>query len=141
VLLGAGSWFLELKFIKPYQMKSYRELEVYKLSKDLAIRIHKMTLTLPKFELYEEASQIRRSSKSVTSAIVEGYGRRIYKGDFLRLITIGITECDETILHLEFLYETNSLTNKEVYEEFYNEYIKLSKMMNRFIQWIENNLK
>jgi len=122
-------------------MKSYRELEIYKLSKNLAIQIHKMSLTLPKFELYEEGSQIRRSSKGITSAIVEGYGRRFYKGDFIRYLTIGISECDETILHLEFLFETNSLTNKDLYEELCNEYTKLSKMMNRFIQWVENNLK
>ncbi|MBS1933775.1 MAG: four helix bundle protein [Bacteroidetes bacterium] len=122
-------------------MKSYRDLEVYKLSKNLAIRIHKMTLALPKFEMYEEASQVRRSSKAVTSAIVEGYGRRAYKGDFMRYLTIGITECDETILHLEFLSETNSLTDKKLFEEFYAEYTSLSKMLNRFIQWIENNLK
>ena len=57
-------------------MKSYRELDVYKESKQLAIEIHKMALTLPKFELYEEGSQIRRSSKAITSAIVEGYGRK-----------------------------------------------------------------
>lgn len=44
-------------------MKSFRELEVYQNSKELAIRIHKMTLLLPKFEMYEEASQRRRSSK------------------------------------------------------------------------------
>jgi hypothetical protein len=39
-------------------MKSYRELEIYKESKRLAIEIHKMTMSLPKFELYEEGSQI-----------------------------------------------------------------------------------
>ncbi len=60
-------------------MKSYRDLEIYQESKRLAIEVHKLSLTLPKFELYEEGSQIRRSSKSVTSSIVEGYGRRLYK--------------------------------------------------------------
>ena len=42
-------------------MKSYKDLEIYKLSYELAIKIHKMSLELPKFELYEEGSQIRRS--------------------------------------------------------------------------------
>ena len=140
-MLDAGYWLPELNFIKLYQMKSYRDLEVYKLSKNLAIRIHKMALALPKFEMYEEGSQIRRSSKAVTSAIVEGYGRRNYKGDFIRYISLGISECDETILHLEFLFETNSLTDKLLYDELYSEYTSLSKMMNRFVQWIENNLK
>ena len=53
-------------------MKSYRDLQVYKISQGLAIKIHAMTLTLPKFEMYEEGSQVRRSSKAVTGAILEG---------------------------------------------------------------------
>ncbi len=57
-------------------MSGYRDLEIYKESKRLALEVHKISLTLPKFELYEEGSQIRRSSKAVTSLIVEGYGRR-----------------------------------------------------------------
>ena len=64
-------------------MKSYRDLEVYKISQEMAVKIHAMSLTLPAFELYEEGSQIRRSSKAVTSAIVEGYGRRNYKKDLV----------------------------------------------------------
>ena len=53
-------------------MKSYKDLEIYKGSKRLAIEIHKVSLSLPKFELYEEGGQIRRSSKAAASAIVEG---------------------------------------------------------------------
>ena len=52
-------------------MKSYRDLEIYNLSYDLAVKVHKMSLKLPKYELYEEGSQIRRSSKGITSCIVE----------------------------------------------------------------------
>ncbi|MGZ8540378.1 MAG: four helix bundle protein [Chitinophagaceae bacterium] len=77
-------------------MKSYRDLEVYKESKRLAIEIHKLSLTLPKFELYEEGGQIRRSSKSVTSMIVEGYGRRKYKADFIKYLVYSQAGCDET---------------------------------------------
>ncbi len=120
-------------------MKSYRELEVYKISKSLAIRIHRMSLALPKFELYEEGSQIRRSSKAVTSAIVEGYGRRNYKPEFLRYLTFALTECDETILHLEFLFETESLKNESTYKELFEEYQQLSKRLNAFMQWVDKN--
>jgi len=120
-------------------MKSYRDLEVYKLSKSLAIRIHNLTMKLPKFEMYEEGSQIRRSSKAIASAIVEGYGRRVYKQEFIRYLVFAITECDETILHLEFLFETESLKDKEEYDYLYSEYDKLSKMINGFSQWVEKN--
>ncbi len=120
-------------------MKSYKELEVYKSSKSLAINVHKITLALPKFELYEEGSQIRRSSKAVTSAIVEGYGRRNYKADFLRYLTFALTECDETILHLEFLYETESLKDEQLFKTLSHEYQQLSKQLNAFMKWVDKN--
>jgi hypothetical protein len=49
------------------------------------------------------------------------------------------TECDETILHLDFLFETDSFKNIEAYNQLKNEYAMLNKRMNTFIQWVENN--
>lgn len=57
-------------------MNSYRDLDIYRLAFDLAVRIHRESLRLPKFELYEQGSQIRRSSKSAKDQIAEGFGRR-----------------------------------------------------------------
>jgi four helix bundle protein len=121
-------------------MKSYRDLEIYKESKRLAVEIHSLSLTLPKFEMYEEGSQIRRSSKSVTSNIVEGYARRQYKADFIRHLIYAQAECDETIIHLDFLFETKSFDQEPVYEKLKNDYDFLSKRINKFIQWVEINL-
>ena len=55
---------------------SYKNLEIWQLARVQVIEIHKMTLTLPQFEMYEEGRQIRQSAKSVKSNIVKGYGRR-----------------------------------------------------------------
>ena len=120
-------------------MKSYRDLEVYQESKRLAIEIHKISMKLPKFELYEEGNQIRRSSKSVTSMIVEGYGRRRYKADFIKHLIYAQSECDETMVHLDFLFESESLTDKIKYEQLKSEYDSLSKRINKFTQWVEEN--
>ncbi len=50
---------------------NYKDLEIWKLAREIVIEIHKMSLNeLPKFEMYEVGSQIRRSSKSVKSNIV-----------------------------------------------------------------------
>ena len=77
---------------------SYRKLKIWQLARELVIDIHKMTLTqLPKFEMFEEGSQICKSSKSVKSTIVEGYGRRRYKQEFIRFLTYAIASNDETI--------------------------------------------
>lgn len=103
-------------------MKNYREMDIYVESRRLAIDVHKMSLKLPKFELYEEGSQVRRSSKSVTSQIVEGYSRRRYKADFVRYLVYSQSECDETIVHLDFLQQTGSAFDQEEVEKLKNEY-------------------
>ena len=87
-------------------MKSYRELDIYKESRKFAVEVQKMSLNLPKSELYEEDSQIGRSSKSVTALIVEGYGRKRYKAEFIKYLIYSQGECDETIVHLHFLFDT-----------------------------------
>jgi four helix bundle protein len=120
-------------------MKSYKDLDVYKESKRLAIEVHRLSISLPKFELYEEGSQIRRSSKAVTTAIVEGYGRRRYKADFIRFLIYSQSECDETILHLDFLYETEPFKNLSLYTQLKSDYEALSKRINSFIKWVEEN--
>jgi len=120
-------------------MKSYRDLEICKESKRLAIEPHKMSSALPKFELFEPRGQIRRSSKSATAMIVEGYGRRRYKFDFVKYLVYAQSESDETIVHLDFLFETDSLKNKVCYQKFHSDYNILSKEINKYIQWVEDN--
>jgi four helix bundle protein len=53
-------------------MKSYVDLDIFKIAWDLSLKIHHFSLKLPNYELYETGSQIRRSSKSITTNIVEG---------------------------------------------------------------------
>ena len=118
-------------------MKSYRDLEIYQESKRLAIEVHAMSLKLPKFELYEEGSQVRRSSKSVTSMIVEGYSRRRYKAEYIKYLIYSQSECDETMVHLDFLLETGSAINREEVNRLKNDYDSLSKRINKFTQWVE----
>ena len=119
---------------------SYRNLEIWQLARELSIEIHKMTLSqLPRFEMYEEGSQIRRSSKSVRSNIVEGYGRRKYKMDYVKHLTYSQASNDEAIDHLETLYETESLNNKELYLDLHQRLEILGKKLNKFISAIESS--
>lgn len=71
--------------------------------------------------------------------IVEGYGRKRYKADFIKYLVYSQAECDETILHLDFLYETESLKDSLTYQKLHDEYDVLSKRINKFIQWVESN--
>jgi len=117
--------------------KSYKDLEIYKLAHKLAVEIHHMTMEeLPKFERYEEGVQVRKSSKSVPTNIVEGFGRRRYKDAFIRFLIIVHASCNETIEHLEILYDTGSL-KKDRFDYLLNEYNLLGRKLNRFISSVK----
>ena len=113
----------------------YKKLEIWQIARKLVIDIHKMTLCkLPKFEMFEEGGQIRKSIKSVKSTIVEGYGRRRYKQEFIRFLIYAIASNDETTDHLETLFETESLTDQELYHDLSERLDKLGKKLNLFIK-------
>lgn len=116
---------------------NYKDLEIWQLSREVVIKLHKMSLELPKFEMFEEGNQIRRSSKSVKSNIVEGYGRRNYKNEYIRFITFALASNDETLDHLENLFETGSLTDKLFYNDIHNKIEILGKKINRFSQSVQ----
>jgi len=89
--------------------------------------------------MYEVGSQIRRSIKSVRSNIVEGYGRRRYKKDFIRFLTYAISSCDETRDHLEVLHETGSLTDEQTHATLARRLEELGKKLNNLITSVERN--
>ena len=114
--------------------QSYEDLVIYQLAKKLAVEIHQLTLTeLPKFEMYEEGSQIRRSSKSVGANIVEGFGRKKYRGEYVRFLTYSLASCDETKYHLDILHETSSFKG-DGYQYFKENYDELGRKIYNFRQ-------
>jgi len=116
-------------------MGNYKDLNIYKLAFDLAIETHHFSMELPKFEMYEQGSQIRRSSKGIKDTIVEGYGRRRYKADFIKFLVYAHSSCDETINHLETI---KSLYPNLDASNLLAKYDQLGRQLNKFIQYVEN---
>ena len=120
---------------------TYRNLEIWKMARSLAVDVHQMTLTrLPKIETYEEGSQIRRAIKSAKANIVEGYGRRRYRRDYVRFLVYAHASCDEAKDHLETLRETGSLSDDELYRDLHSRIEQLSKALNGFIVAVEREI-
>jgi four helix bundle protein len=115
------------------EKRGYKKLKIYELAHDLAIRVHRMSLDLPKFEMFEEGSQIRRSSKSTSTNIVEGYALRRYKQEYIHYLMRALGSGLETVEHLEFLLETDSLTDKPLGNKLLEKYEGLNSMLYRFI--------
>jgi four helix bundle protein len=116
---------------------SWENLEIWQLARDLSVDVHSMTLReLPKFEMMEVGSQIRRSAKSIRSNIVEGYGRRCYKADFIKFLVYAQASCDETRDHLNVLWETGSLRNEALYINLLDRAKILGRKINTFIEGV-----
>jgi four helix bundle protein len=119
-------------------MKSYKDLDIYNLAFEYGIEVHHLSLKLPQFELYEQGSQIRRSSKSIKDNIVEGYGRRRYKQDFIKFLVYAhasLLECMSQLEMIQQIYsdlKTNALLEK---------YDILGAKLFKFIKYVESEWK
>ena len=78
------------------------DLEVYQISVNAAMRIFEISKTFPKEETYSLTDQIRRSSRSVSSAIAEGWRRRKYLKAFVNKLNESESEAAETQVWLEY---------------------------------------
>jgi len=79
--------------------RGFEDLDCYKLALEVVVSVHAIAKNLPPEEKYDLISQMRRSSKSVTANLAEGYGRYHYL-DSLRCYAIARGELNETLAHL-----------------------------------------
>ena len=119
-------------------MKSYKDLEIYKTAFSLAEKVHKMSLKLSKYELYEQGSQIRRSSKSIKDNIVEGYGRRKYKADFVKFLIYAHASLLECISQLQMIEKLHDI---EETKELLVAYEHLGGQLYNFTKYVEKDWK
>jgi four helix bundle protein len=82
-------------------VKSFRDLEVYKLAREVSKEIFFLSKSFPKEETYSLTDQIRRSSRSVGAQIAEAWGKRRYEHHFISKLTDADSEQLETQHWLE----------------------------------------
>ena len=121
-------------------MKSYQDLEIYQIALGLFFETHSFSLKLPKYELYELGSQLRRSSDSINSNIVEGYGRRRYKNDFIKFLVYSHSsnlECKNHFIKIKRLYPEFEAQAAFLIDS----YDQLGIKIHNFIAYVEKNWK
>ncbi len=119
-------------------MKSYKDLEIYQLAFKLAVRIYHQSMKLPFPDRIETGGQIRRSSQTTKDTIVEGYGRRRYKADFLKYLVYSHASLLESISQSDFLEEIHPGTG---WAEISTELDSLGIKIFNFINYVEENWK
>lgn len=115
-------------------VKSFKDLEVYKLSREVSKEIFILTKAFPKEELYSLTDQIRRSSRSVGAQISEAWGKRRYEMHFISKLTDADAEQLETQHWLEVSKECNyigSETNNTLLHKCESIGRMIQKMINK----------
>ena len=118
------------------QSMSYQRLEVYQRAHRIAVALHAFSLKLPAYELYESGSQLRRASKSISANIVEGYGRRRYKADFIRFLTYAHASWDEAMEWVRYVQDCHKNLGPAA-ASFTTDLDELGRMLNRFLQSVK----
>jgi four helix bundle protein len=112
--------------------KSFGELEVHKLSRELAGEIFQISKSFPKEETYSLTDQIRRSSRSVGAQIAEAWAKRKYEKHFISKLTDADGEQQETQHWLETASDCNYI-DKTTLKSLLNKCESIRKMLNGMI--------
>jgi four helix bundle protein len=95
------------------KIRSHRELEVYVLSFQTAMKIFEISKGFPKEETYSLTDQIRRSSRSVCANLAESFRKRRYPKSFVSKLTDSESEAAETQTWLDFSLNCGYITETE----------------------------
>lgn len=116
-------------------IKSFHDLEIWKLSHQLVLEVYKISKMFPKEENFRITSQLLRAAYSIPSNIAEGMGRYSRK-EFVNFLTIArgsVEECKYFIL----LAKDLGYLSEIIFAELTLKYDSLGKMINSLI----NSLK
>ena len=94
---------------KGYKSRSYRDLEVWKLSIDFVKKVYQVTHNFPASEKFGLINQIRRAAVSIPSNIAEGQGRNSTK-EFKQFLAISLGSLAELETQLIIAKEIEYLT-------------------------------
>jgi four helix bundle protein len=113
-------------------VKSFRDLEVYKLSRQLSLNIFEISKKFPRGEMYSLTDQIRRSSRSIGAQIAESWAKRKYTRHFVSKLTDADGEQLETRHWIETAVDCSYIP-KDIAGNLLIKYFSVGKMLNSMI--------
>ncbi len=118
-------------------VKSFRDLEVYKLARHSSKEIFELSKKFPKEEMYSLTDQIRRSSRSIGAQIAEAWAKRKYEKHFVSKLTDADGEQLETQHWIETAQDCSYIST-ECASELLKHYSSIGKMLNSMMSKAES---
>jgi four helix bundle protein len=119
-------------------MRNFKELEVWKESRDLTKNIYLLTNSLPQDEKFGLISQIRRCVISILSNIAEGAAKDSQK-DFLRYLQISLGSSFELESHLILCIDLE-LLSKEITTNHLENIERIQKRISSLIKYVKTQI-
>ena len=120
------------------RFKSHKDLDVYNMAFNAAMKIFEISKSFPKEEKYSLTDQIRRSSRSVCANIAEGFRERRYPKLFIAKLVDAEGEAAETENWIKFAVQCGYISEpeaKSLISEYENIIGKLVVMENQSEKW------
>src|SRR6266513_4478940 len=114
------------------EIRSFRELNVYKTAREAARAIFEISKTFPREERYALTDQIRRSSRAVNAMIAEAWAKRRYKAVFVNKLDEALGEATETQSWLDDAADARYLSAEEL-TALDSQYDSITRMLSRMI--------
>jgi four helix bundle protein len=115
------------------EIKSFRDLDVYKLAREQARKTFVLSKAFPPEERFSLTDRIRPSSRAVNAMIAEARVRRRYPAAFVNNIDASLGEAMETQAWLDHATNCDDL-NHQQYRELDDAWQKIGAMLNRMIE-------
>ena len=113
-------------------VKTFRELNVYKLARSAALEIFEISKTFPREERYSLTDQIRRSSRATKAMLAEAWARRRYRPAFINKIDEALGEAMETQSWLDDAVDCKFITPAQ-FAKMDSEWQSVAAMLARMI--------
>ena len=120
-------------------IRTHRDLEVYQIAFDLAMKIFQKSKSFQKEERYSLTDQVRRSSRSVCTNLAEAWRKRRYEASFLSKLSDTEAESAETQVWLEFAVQCGYLeveVGQELSASYDNILGKIVSLINNPEPWL-----
>ena len=115
------------------EIRSFRDLNVYKSARDAAHDIFKISITFPREERYSLTDQIRRSSRAVNAMIAEAWAKRRYEAAFVSKVNDALGEATETQSWLDHALDC-AYINSTQFEQLDTKCQQIGAMLNKMTE-------